>query len=195
MQTSPTILLDGSMGHELKKRLRVSTNSEADNFATAMRANTERPELVTAIHRDYIAAGCDVITTNSFTLTPTADQAGELPALLHAACRCASAAAVDCGRQVRIAGCLPPLNHCYLPELVPAAHEMLQMYEQIVKELAPRVDLFLAETLCSTAEARATVQAAGASGKPCWLSLTLHDDVAEPIHSPPTLRTSRLLWK
>ena len=191
IDAAPILLLDGSTGHELKQRLSV-LGTDADTFDTAMQANSEQPDLVTAVHADYIAAGCNVITTNSFTLTPAAlsaaNRAAELPALLHAACRCASAAAATAsgGRHVLVAGCLPPLNHCYLPELVPDEAEMRAQYGSIVRELAPRVDLFLAETLCCAAEARAALQAAAPSGKMCWLSLTLHDDVAAV--GPPTLR-------
>ena len=187
---APLVLLDGSTGHELKERLGVSS------FATAMFANVKQPELVTSVHADYVEAGCDVLTTNSFTLTPVAlaemtRTTGEdaLPALLHAAASCATAAAATArgGRQVRIAGCLPPLNHCYLRELVPPAEEMVASYQKIVAELAPRVDLFLAETLCCSAEACAALQAATPSGKPCWLSLTMHDYL-KADGSPPALR-------
>jgi S-methylmethionine-dependent homocysteine/selenocysteine methylase len=190
-----TLLLDGSTGHELKERLGV-LQTEDDSFATAMFANIRHPELVANVHTEYVKAGCDVLTTNTFTATPMAlasaaprTDEDQLPALLHAACRCAASAAATAtsGRQVLIAGCLPPLNHCYLPELVPTLEEMVGSYRQIVAELAPRVDLFLAETLCCSAEASAALQAALPSGKPCWLSLTLHDYV-ELDGSPPPLR-------
>ena len=190
MAKNGLLLLDGSTGHELKARLDVLGGAD-DSFSTVMRVNTEQPELITAVHSEYVAAGCDVLTTNTFTLTPRAlEEAGspaaELPPLLHAACRCAAAAAATAGggRTVRIAGCLPPLQHCYLPELVPAEPELLDNYRCIVRELAPRVDLFLAETLCCSAEARAALTAAAPAGKPVWCSLTLHDDES----GPPTLR-------
>ena len=76
---SPAVLLlDGSMGHELKAR------GLTESFATAMHANATHSELVTAVHAEYVAAGCDVLTTNTFTLTPHAvdGREGELAALL-----------------------------------------------------------------------------------------------------------------
>ena len=161
-----------------------------DSFEAAMFANLKRPDLVVEVHREYVRAGCDVLTTNSFTITPRAladTRSAELPALLHAACRCASEAAASSARPVLVAGCLPPLNHCYLPELVPPPSELLASYKSIVAELAPRVDLFIAETLSCSAEAAAALQAATPSGKPCWLSLTLHDYL-EAGSSPPPLR-------
>ena len=61
-------------------------------FHAAMRANVEHPALVTAIHTEYVAAGCDVLTTNAFTITPS-EAPDDLASMLHAACRCASDAA------------------------------------------------------------------------------------------------------
>ena len=189
MSAPEVLLLDGSMGHELKVR------GDSASFATAMHNNLRRPELITAVHTEYVAAGCDVLTTNTFTLTEHALAtegltADALPTLLHAACRCASAAAATAtgGRKVRVAGCLPPLRHCYLPELVGSRGEMRAQYDRIVSELAPRVDMFIAETLCHSSEALAALEATQSVGKPTLLSLTLHDDVSASAGTPPTLR-------
>ena len=140
----------------------------------------------------FVAAGADVLTTNSFVVTPFALSRGrapwdppaaseaprpeELAALLHATARCANeAAATATGRHVLVAGCLPPLATCYRPEEVGSEEAMAETYRMLVAELAPRVDLFLAETLCCASEARAALQAAAGAGKPCWLSLSLCD--------------------
>ena len=180
------LLLDGSMGHELKQR------GVVRSFQDAMLANRDLADVVTAVHADYVAAGCDVLTTNTFTLTPEAladvGREAELPSLLHAACECARQAAAGSSKTVLLAGSLPPLRHCYLRELCNSEADMVPLYTRIVQELAPRVDLFLAETLCCSAEARAALSAAAPSGKPCWLSLTLHDDVAASASQPPALR-------
>ena len=185
MSRDDVILLDGSMGHELKAR------GLTESFSTAMLANITHADLVTSIHAEYCAAGCTVLTTNTFTLTPhemeKAGRLAEMPSLLHAACDCARRAASTSGpgsQPVLVAGSLPPLRHCYLPELVGNEAEMRTLYDSLVRELAPRVDMFLAETLCSSVEARAALQAAAPTGKPCWLSFTLHDDAA----GAPTLR-------
>ena len=149
------------------------------------------------VRAQFVAAGADVLTTNSFVVTPFALARGrapwdppsaseaprpeELAELLHAAARCANdAAATATGRQVLVAGCLPPLATCYRPEEVGPeqahqsrtiallarstshtithasgpAQEMAATYQRLVAELAPRVDLFLAETLSCTTEAR-----------------------------------------
>lgn len=184
MEGPHVLLLDGSMGHELKER------GVAD-FQAAMFANARQPDLVTSIHEEYVRCGCNVLTTNTFVLTPSElARAGcassEMRALLQAACECARRAASRAAgsQSVLVAGCLPPLQHCYLPELVGTEASMRAVYEEIAKELAPRVDLFLAETLCSTTEASAVLQATAPLGKPCWVSFTLHDDLG----GPPALR-------
>lgn len=189
-EDSPLLLLDGSIGHELKAR------GLSDSFQEAMFANYRQPDLVTSIHAEYVRCGCNVLTTNTFVLTPSElSKAGvataELPSLLFAACDCARAAAssAPASQAVLIAGCLPPLHHCYLPELVGTEGDMRTVYEDIAKELAPRVDMFLAETLCSSVEANAVLQAVAPLGKPCWVSFTLHDDVS----GPPRLRDGTII--
>jgi S-methylmethionine-dependent homocysteine/selenocysteine methylase len=145
MSEQRPLLLDGSMGHELKAR------GATESFTTAMLSNVTHADLITSIHAEYISAGCDVLTTNSFTLTPSImageGRAAALPSLLHAACDCASRAAASAsgGRNVLVAGCLPTMRHCYLPELVGSDEELRAHYEFIAKEIAPRVDFFLAE--------------------------------------------------
>jgi homocysteine S-methyltransferase len=182
----PLTILDGSMGHTLKQR------GLSDSFAEAAYANLKQPELVTSVHQEFVAAGADVLTTNSFVITPFALAQGrapwdppaasegprpdELAALLHAAARCANEAAASAtGRQVLVAGCLPPLATCYKPDEVGSEEEMLATYGRLVAELAPRVDLFLAETLTCASEARAALRAAAGAGRPCWLALSLRD--------------------
>ena len=61
----PTTLLDGGMGQELRKRTRAPATPLWS--AQVMR---DEPDLVAAVHRDYIAAGADVITANTYVATP-----------------------------------------------------------------------------------------------------------------------------
>ena len=57
---------------------------------------------------------------------------------------------------------------------------MVRQYAQLARELAPRVDLFLCETLCHSSEAIAALQATATLGKPVWTSFTLHDQTTGP---------------
>lgn len=56
-----TTILDGGMGHELKLR-----GVSDGTFVAGLLANENNCSIVESIHEDYLDAGCDVITTNSF---------------------------------------------------------------------------------------------------------------------------------
>ena len=54
-----TVLLDGAMGTELFDR-GLPTGESPERW------NVEEPDRVTAVHTDYIAAGSDIVLTNTF---------------------------------------------------------------------------------------------------------------------------------
>src|SRR5215210_2187633 len=71
------VLLDGSYGVLIQKTVRGEDAYRGDRFADHPRdlagdpdlLNLTRPDVVREIHRSYLAAGADVITTNTFTAT------------------------------------------------------------------------------------------------------------------------------
>ena len=146
----------------------------------------DRPELVTALHADFVAAGARVITINAYSATPerlARDGLGDMFAPLQARAVDAAKAARDASdRDVAIAGCLPPLYGSYQPRLRTSFDETLAIYRRIVAEQADEVDLILCETMASAEEGRAAALAATECGKPVWVSWTLSDD------DPPKLR-------
>ncbi|MBD3648915.1 MAG: homocysteine S-methyltransferase family protein, partial [Pseudomonadales bacterium] len=111
------ILLDGSMGRELRAR-----GVEIPHTIWSANALMEAPEEVMKIHRDYIDAGADVITTNTYSVIRR-DLALEgiehrFEELNITACELAAEARRRAGRDVSIAGSLPPLRSSYRPDLV-----------------------------------------------------------------------------
>ena len=167
-----TTLLDGGMGQELIRR---GSPRSAEFWSTW--ALIEDPDLVRDVHADYVAAGCDVLTTNSYAtfanrLRPhgLADRADEL---CRAAGRLAREAADASDRPVRVAGSLPPLRHSYNPSPDASYGELLDEYAAMVDQLADSVDLYLGETMGALNEARAATDAARTSGKEVWASFTL----------------------
>ena len=56
------IILDGAIGTELERR-----GAAMDKDAWCARATQDIPDLVRAVHEDYIRAGADVITVNTFS--------------------------------------------------------------------------------------------------------------------------------
>lgn len=168
----PPVLLDGGMGQELLRR---GANSESDMWAAW--ALIHDPELVTAVHSDFVAAGADVLTTNTYhTSADRLEHVGfgdRTEELTRLAGRLAREVADNAGREVLVAGSLPPLRHSYNPDPDATYEELLHEYSEMVGCLAEYVDLFLPETMGTLFEAQAAADAARESGRAVWVAFTL----------------------
>ncbi len=183
------IILDGGLGRELKAMGAPFRQPEWSALALM-----EGPDFVRAAHDAFIAAGADIITTNSYAIVPFhigeaafRSRAGEL---LDLAGQLAKSAATASPHSVQVAGGVPPMFGSYQPDKFDAgrASEMMALFRH---HLTPYVDVFMAETHSSIAEARCFLDAFGDCEKPVWLSLTLED--AEPVAGQPMLRSGELL--
>jgi S-methylmethionine-dependent homocysteine/selenocysteine methylase len=168
-------LLDGGTGREL---LRIGAPFGQPEWSA--RALIEGPEFVSRVHEAFVAAGAQVITTNSYAVVPfhlgqaRFDADGHRLATL--AGRLARAVADRSPHAVAVAGCLPPLCGSYRADLfdADAARPILAT---LVDALAPAVDHWLAETLSAVVEAELVREILGASGKPLWLAFTIAEDM------------------
>ena len=168
-------LLDGGMGQELVRR-----SGDNPHPLWATRVMIDHPGLVQAIHADYFAAGASVATTNTYALFH--DRLVKfaldyrLTELQTAALREAEAARAAHGRG-RIAGSIGPLVASYRPDIFPPYAQAVTEYAAIAAQLAPRVDLIIAETVASVAHASAVIDGLrqGAPDLPLWLSVTVED--------------------
>lgn len=181
--THTTLVLDGGMGREL---LRIGAPFQQPEWSAL--ALWEGPEWVVQAHTNFIEAGAELVTTNSYALVPfhigEERFAAEARELADLSGRLARRAADAAGRPVLVAGSLPPLFGSYRPDLFVEA-DAQRIIDPLVAGLAPHVDLWLGETLGSIVEAR-TVRAAldrAGSTLPLWISYTLDD------HQPGTLRS------
>jgi S-methylmethionine-dependent homocysteine/selenocysteine methylase len=178
-------ILDGGMGRELKRMGAPFRQPEWSALALI-----EAPDAVAQAHRNFIAAGADVIETNSYAVVPfhigEERFARDGARLATLAGRLAREAADAADRPVTVAGSLPPLFGSYRPDLFDAA-KAPRLLDVLVAALAPYVDLWLAETLSTIAEAEAAARAVSATHKPLWLSFTLED--GEVDESVPRLRS------
>jgi S-methylmethionine-dependent homocysteine/selenocysteine methylase len=181
------MILDGGMSREL---MRLGARLVQPEWSAL--ALMESPQIVRQVHAEFIAAGADAITTNSYALVPfhigedrfRADGAS-LIALSGQLAREAADAAKD--RKVLVCGSLPPIFGSYEPQNFDPAR--VQDYLQVmVDSLAPHVDVWLAETLSLIAEADAVGTAVKATGKPLWVSFTL-DDKPGATGTEPALRS------
>ncbi len=147
------ILLDGAMGTELQRR----------GFETRMplwsaNALIESPKLVQRVHEDYIRAGADIITTNTFrTQRSVFDKIGlgnKAKYYTELACNLAYQAATKTRKKILIAGSMAPLEDCYSPSLVPKNKLLYEIHKEHANALIyGKVDFILVETMNCIREA------------------------------------------
>jgi len=178
------LLLDGGMGHQLKA-MGVEISGEIGTlprFLGVAMANTEQPDLVRDAHLTFIDAGCDVITTNNYAVTPKvvalAENTGHtMESLLKDACQAAVAAReARPNRHVKIAGCVPPLAETYRVDRVGTFEDNVDDYRLITTTIAKYCDVLLCETMSTILEGQAACTAALETGLPVWISFVLSED-------------------
>lgn len=175
-------LLDAGMGKDLKMR-----GVPIPGTIWSANALLVAPQAVLDVHRENIEAGANVITTNTYGVI-RGDLAREgieerYRELNELAAELAWEAARESGRDVRIAGSLPPLNGSYRPDRVLPFEQIEPQYREQAEILAPAVDFFLCETMSHSAEARAAVAGAASTGKPVIVSFTLDDELPGLLRS------------
>lgn len=189
----PFLVLDGGMGHLLRRsgvRIRGRLGS-MERFLNVALANRDSPKIVVDSHLEFLRAGANVVTTNSYSCVPRAlgNDNGLIVELIEAAGRLAHAACAAFAREqpratrALVAGCVPPLNESYRPERVGDDAELREAYALIVHHIAPHSDVLLCETMSSAREARLAAEAASKSGKPVWVSWTLAEDESGRLRS------------
>lgn len=184
------VLLDGGAGRELARMGAPFRQPEWSALALM-----EAPDFVLRMHRRYVDAGADVITTNSYAVVPFhlgADRfttrGAELAALAGRLARDVAAAA---SRPVTVAGSLPPVCGSYRADLFDPA-QARPILRVLIGGLAPYVDHWLAETLSAIEEAelvREVIDGTDSAHRPLWLSFTLEDESA--VRGQPRLRSGQ----
>jgi methionine synthase I (cobalamin-dependent) len=165
------VVIDGGMGSELEAR-----GAPMDHDAWCGLANLDAPDLVRAIHEDYIRAGADVIITNTFPCNRLAmeeaglgDRVGDMNrAAVEAAIAARDAAAG--GREIAIAGSMSLWGPFEGRNEAPASELVRDVYGEQAQMLAEAgVDLIALEML----DARWTpaLGAAAQTGVPVWAGL------------------------
>ena len=170
LRAGPPLLLDGALGTELERR-----GSSAALPLWSTHALLRDPALVQAVHADYVAAGAEVLTANTFRTqrrvlarAGIGERARELTALAVDLAR--RAAAAGPGR-VFVVGSAPTLEDCYEPERVPDDGALAAEHAEHARHLAAAgVDAILVETMNTIREAVAAARAARAQGLPCLVS-------------------------
>ncbi len=152
--------------------------------------NLTRPDVILDVHRQYLAAGADITTTNTFTATSIGQSDYGLQHLVREmnleAARLARQAVDEVGGERWVAGSIGPLNVTLSlsPRVEDPAYravtfdEVKAAYaEQILALADGGVDLLLVETIFDTLNAKAAIAAAHevAPQLPLWISVTIVD--------------------
>lgn len=177
------LILDGAMGTMLQRK-GLQGNSESFNLTN--------PETIGEIHNDYIEAGADIITTNSFSANSISqseynlsEKAGQMA---EAAARIARKAADEAPRKIWVAGSVGPTSKSLSlaqnindPILRPYSFdEMADAFEVQIKGLINGgVDLLLFETCFDALNTKAALYALGhipeAKDIPVMISASMSD--------------------
>jgi S-methylmethionine-dependent homocysteine/selenocysteine methylase len=195
LKSGRPLLLDGATGTELNRR---GLNTDLPLWSA--RALIERPDIVRSIHADYIRAGADIITTNTFrTHRRTLARAGigprtrELTTLAVQLAREAIERS-NSPRSIFIAGSISPLEDCYSPALVPPDDQLRAEHAEMARDLAEAgCDLLLVETMNTIREAVVATEAAVSTGLPVCVSFVVGpggrppDQIAASIDAEVTL--------
>lgn len=183
------VLLDGGMGQEL-----INRGVSGQGVLWSAKALFDAPQAVQAVHEDYIRAGADVITANSYAcirnnFEPLGFE-GRLAEMNRLAVELAQKARESTRAGVLIAGSLGPQRGSYRPDLVGSFEETEALYAEQAGWLKDGVDFFICETMSCITEARAAATAALATGKPVWLSWSIDDSGASRLRSGESIESA-----
>lgn len=173
------LILDGAMGtmiqgHDLSEE--EFRGARFADWAKPLKGNNDllnltRPDLIEAIHGEFIAAGADLIETNTFSATSIAqaDYAMEELAAEIAAegAKAARRAANAAGRPVGVLGAMGPTNKTLSlsPDVNNPGYrevtfdDVREAYLEQAEAMVPHIDGFLIETVFDTLNAKAAIKA------------------------------------
>jgi 5-methyltetrahydrofolate--homocysteine methyltransferase len=176
------LVIDGAMGTMIQRYKLSEADYRGDRFKNwhcDVKGNNDllnltRPDIITAIHKQYLEAGADIIETNTFSSTAIAQADYGMQSLAYEL----NVAAVKCAKQaIRefnspepkfIAGAIGPLNKTLSlsPDVNNPGYravsfdEVVAAYTEQVKGLVDGgADLLLIETIFDTLNAKAAVYA------------------------------------
>ncbi len=169
---SEPLLLDGATGTELERR-----GAQTELPLWSARALVDLPDRVREIHSDYVEAGAEILTANTFrTQRRTLERGGlggraeDLTVLAVQLARRAADTAAP-GREVFVVGSAPPLEDCFEPGRVPDDTRLEREHVEHAAHLVRAgVDAILVETMNTTREAIAALRAARRAGVPALVS-------------------------
>ena len=168
------LILDGGMGRQLQRIGAPFGQPEWSSLSLI-----EKPSCVIQAHIDFINAGADIITTNSYAIVPFhlgKERFNSIgPELLDRSVDVAFKAKKISQKPVQIAGCVPPVFGSYRPKKFDPikALDILHLFRS---KLTLRCDIIIAETLSSITEVETILKVFQNCRKSLWISVTLNEN-------------------
>ncbi|MBS1653793.1 MAG: homocysteine S-methyltransferase family protein [Bacteroidetes bacterium] len=174
------LVIDGAMGTMIQRHKLTEADYRAErfkNWPSDVKGNNDllnitQPQIITAIHKQYLEAGADIIETNTFSSTAIAQADYGMQSLAYEL----NVAAVKCARQAIqefnspepkfIAGAIGPLNKTLSlsPDVNNPGYRAVTFdevvaayYEQVKGLVDGGVDTLLIETVFDTLNAKAAI--------------------------------------
>ena len=169
LENNKTIILDGGMGAELEKN-----GAKMDEKMWCGKCSVDQPELVRKIHEDYINAGADVITTNTYSTTPISMRQygyeNSIEDFNKKSVQVAKEAIKNSNKDVALAGSVSTFGNFYklgVKAMVPGFDEQLKILS------GEGVDLIILEAMSSQADIVETMLNCSTKiSIPVWLSVS-----------------------
>src|SRR5829696_4354469 len=188
LESDHVTVFDGAMGTQLYAK-GVYINRSYDEL------NLTQPDLVRAVHEEYVRAGAEVIETNTFTATAHKlgqyGLEGRLREINATAARLAREAA---GGSCYVAGAVGPLGLRIEPYGPTSFDEAKELFKQQAEALLEGgVDLFVLETFSDVSEVRQAIRAVRElSDLPIVAQMTIMLDGNTSFGTTPEVFTARL---
>ena len=172
-------ILDGGMSREL---MRLNAPFKQPEWSAL--SLYEKPSAVQQVHEEFIKAGAQIITTNSYAVVPFHIGEQRFHAdgkmLSDLAGRLAKSAVKNSGvLTTKIAGSLPPMFGSYRADLI-EKDRFADIAQPIIEGLSPYVDLWLCETQSAIIEPVSVQKLLPKDERPLWVSFTLIDEKPTP---------------
>ncbi len=185
LKNKEIILLDGGVSTEIQKR-----GVSMDDDVWSGIAHITHPEITLQVHEDYIRAGSQVITTNTFStarhVLESIDLGDQVRSINEAAVKLAFKARDNAADdEVWIAGSISSMAPFNNEEEVALGEGVESNYREIAEILAESgVDLLIVEMMRETVNSILVIKAALATGLPVWIgySAMMADDGKKVIN-------------
>ena len=179
LKAGERLLLDGGMGSELQRRgvdLTKGLSEEGDLGAWSATANGDAPEVVRAVHEDYLREGADIVTTNSFWTSSSRLALAGLPDKAQEYTGRAAEIAIEARDRINlkayVAGSIASVDFEHPIHQGPASGELIQEFTDQATVLAETgVDLILLEYVGYVSDCVAAVDAVSSIGLPVFLGV------------------------